>query len=132
MSSSTGDAPPRNGDRPRSDEPPHIERLAALALFGPLDLTIKVVEELPSSVEKARQQLVAARFLGKMVVDQSLVQARRRLGITTVPAPSPATVDRPERQEDAAPAPDDDAGARQPADDAERDGEPTIPAAADL
>ena len=109
-----------------ADDPPPLERLAALALFGPLDLTIKVVEELPSSVDRARQQLVAARFLGKMVVDQSLVQARRRLGITTVP-----------RSDDAASASEADAspvtdpGAERPDGETARNGD-AIPDAADL
>ena len=130
MSSSADDSPPLDEARPRTDEPPPLERLAALALFGPLDLTIKVVEELPSSVERARQQLVAARFLGKMVVDQSLVQARRRLGIVTVPSEPRERTARPSRDA-AVPPTETTTSVGRSRDDAGR-GPGELPEAADL
>ena len=62
------------------------ERLVELAVFGPLELTAKVVEEIPTALDKARQQLVLARFIGKMAVDQGVQELRRRLDSEGLPS----------------------------------------------
>ncbi len=66
-------------------------RVVAHALFGPLDLTIRAAQELPAAVDKARQQLVLARFVGKLAVAQGVVEIRRLLDDQGRPNGGPAT-----------------------------------------
>lgn len=49
----------------RRQDRPVVERLLELGLFGPLDLTIRIVEELPTALEQARNRFGAARCSGR-------------------------------------------------------------------
>ena len=59
----------------------------AAAIYAPIGLGAKVVDDLPGVVARARQQLVFARFIGKMAVDQGVRELRGRLG--GLPNPEP-------------------------------------------
>ncbi len=61
-----------SGDRAR------VERLVEQAILAPLDLTIRAVEGLPASIDRARQQLLVARFVGRLAVEQGVGELRRR------------------------------------------------------
>lgn len=72
-------------DRPSTS----VERLFAAALYAPIGLGAQLVDDVPRAVSKARQQIVLARFLGKMVVDQGSKALRDRLESGTgQPTPS--------------------------------------------
>jgi hypothetical protein len=59
--------------------PTQVERLAAAAFYAPIGLGAQLVGDLPATVSKAKQQIVLARFIGKMAVDQGAKQLRSRL-----------------------------------------------------
>lgn len=59
--------------------PTQVERLAAAAFYGPIGLGAQIVSDLPATVSKVKQQIVLARFIGKMAVDQGAKQLRVRL-----------------------------------------------------
>ncbi len=94
-------APSSPPDEPRSP----LARLVELALLVPLEVSGRIVEavpavvdKVPSAAERVRREVVLARFLGKMVVDQGVREVRGRLtphdaadSETTAPAPSPPT-----------------------------------------
>jgi hypothetical protein len=71
----------------RPDEPrPPLARLAELAFIVPIEVSSRlidavpaVVDKLPSAAERVRREVVLARFLGKMVVDQGVRELRTRL-----------------------------------------------------
>lgn len=119
-----------------TDDRPPVERLIEAAIFGPLDLTARVVQELPFAVNRTRQQLVFARFIGKMAVDQGVAELRRRVEGSTEPeaddpAPSEPAVSEPVTTNDAAEA-STDAPAADGVDDPvaprpQRDGELALP-----
>ncbi len=58
---------------------PAIERLIDLACFGPFAVGARLVGQLPRVVDRTRHDLVVARILGKMAVDQGGRELRRRL-----------------------------------------------------
>ena len=61
----------------------------AAALYAPIGLGAQLVDDIPRAMSKARQQIVLARFLGKMVVDQSSKELRDRIQAGTgQPPPS--------------------------------------------
>lgn len=66
---------------------PSPQRLLAAAVYLPIGLGAKAVEELPDAVDRVRRELTVARFFGKMVVDRSVAEFRERL---TDPAVRPA------------------------------------------
>jgi len=68
--------------------PTPAERAIATAIFAPIGLGAKVVDDLPDVVEKARQRLVFARFIGKMAVDQSMKDLRGRIADLTATPPA--------------------------------------------
>jgi hypothetical protein len=74
--------------------PTQVERLAAAVFYAPIGLGAQLVGDLPATVGKAKQQIVLARFIGKMAVDHGAKQLRERLSPTVVPAeqPGPQTV----------------------------------------
>jgi hypothetical protein len=91
----------------RPDEPrPPWARLAELAFVVPAEVSSRlidavpaVVDKLPSAAERVRREVVLARFLGKMVVDQGVRELRTRLH-TEDRGPSPATPEEHQQQEE--------------------------------
>jgi hypothetical protein len=74
--------------------PTQVERLAAAAFYAPIGLGARLVGDLPATVSKAKQQIVLARFIGKMAVDQGSKQLRTRLSppaVTAEYSPQPET-----------------------------------------
>lgn len=59
------------------DVPP-VERLIEIALFTPFTVGAAVVQRAPAAVRQARQDLVAARVLGEMAVNEGLRRVRAR------------------------------------------------------
>ena len=84
-----------------SSAPTPAERAIAAAFYAPIGLGTQLVDNFPTALSKARQQLVLARFIGKIAVDQGASELRRRL----VP---PAVGSASERQH--APEPEDGTG----------------------
>jgi len=67
------------------------ERAIAVAIFAPIGLGAKVADDLPDLVAKARQQLVFARFVGKMAVERGVNDLRDRIAdLGTAEASTPA------------------------------------------
>jgi hypothetical protein len=63
-----------------------LARLVELALVVPVEVTSRlieavpaVVDKVPTAAERVRREVVLARFLGKMVVDQGVRELRSRL-----------------------------------------------------
>ena len=56
-----------------------IERAVAQALTLPFELGARVLQVAPAGIEKARQQIVLARFVGKLAVDRGTREVRQRL-----------------------------------------------------
>ena len=90
-------APSSPPDEPRSP----LARLVELALVVPVEVSGRIVEavpavvdKVPTAAERVKQEVVLARFLGKMVVDQGVREVRSRLtphddrSATTAPAAS--------------------------------------------
>ena len=69
--------------------PTQVERLAAAVFYAPIGLGAQLVGDLPATVGKAKQQIVLARFIGKMAVDHGAKQLRERLAPAVVPAEQP-------------------------------------------
>ncbi len=106
-----------------------IERLVERALFAPLDLTIRVVHELPAIIERAERHLVLTRFVGRLAVDRCAAEVRRRLDSDARTAPTGATGDH----RDEVPARDGTAGRRRSgATPARSRGDATTPQASEL
>ena len=64
-----------------------LERAIVLALTLPFEIGARIVESTPG-IEKARQQIVLARFVGKLAVDTGARELRQRLmGEAEVPSP---------------------------------------------
>jgi hypothetical protein len=65
------------------DEPtdPTVMARAAfdVLVFAPLGLGVKLVEDAPGAVGRARRELSNARFLGRLAVGQGLEQVRARI-----------------------------------------------------
>ncbi len=68
--------------------PTPTERALAAAIYAPIGLGAKVVDDLPVAFTRARQQLVFARFIGKMAVDQGVRELRDRWDDLTSTAPA--------------------------------------------
>jgi hypothetical protein len=81
-----------------SASPTPAERALAAAIYAPIGLGAKVVDDLPDAVAKARQQLTFARFIGKLAVDQGVRELRGRLdGLSNPVAQSEAKSAAPQR-----------------------------------
>jgi hypothetical protein len=71
----------------RPDEPrPTLARLVELAIVVPtevgtrlIDAIPAVVDKVPSTAERVKREIVLARFLGKLVVDQGVRELQTRL-----------------------------------------------------
>jgi hypothetical protein len=66
----------------RDDVVPPVERAIELALTLPFAIGARLVDSAPAGIEKARQQIVLARFVGKLAVDRGAREVRDRLGGT--------------------------------------------------
>ena len=80
-------APSSPPDEPR----PPLARLVELAVVVPVEVGSRlieavpaVVDKVPSAAERVKREIVLARFLGKLVVDQGVRELRSRLS----PGPS--------------------------------------------
>jgi hypothetical protein len=62
-----------------SSAPTPAERAIAAALYAPIGLGAQLVDDLPGALNAARQQIVFARFIGKMAVDQGVKELRQRI-----------------------------------------------------
>ncbi len=58
--------------------PSPVGRVVDIVILAPLGLGAAVVDEIPIVIRRGRQQVALARFIGKLVVDQSVRQLRRR------------------------------------------------------
>ncbi|MGK0276312.1 MAG: hypothetical protein ACI9N0_002703 [Ilumatobacter sp.] len=79
--------------------PTQVERLAAAVFYAPIGLGAQLVGDLPATMGKAKQQIVLARFIGKMAVDHGAKQLRERLS----PAVGPAEMPGPQADVEAVP-----------------------------
>jgi hypothetical protein len=74
------------------------ERLFAAALYAPIGLGAKLVDDLPVAITRARQNVAFARFVGKMAVERGVEELKRRTepapGVTVTPTDEPH-VDEP-------------------------------------
>ncbi len=65
------------------DDPPDpaaVMRAAVdVLVFAPLGLGVKLVEDTPAALGKARRELSNARFIGRFAVDKGIAQVRSRL-----------------------------------------------------
>lgn len=50
-----------------------------LFVYAPIGLGAMLIEDGPAAIERARQELRNARFIGRLTVDQGVAQMRRRL-----------------------------------------------------
>ncbi|SRR6056297_1651685 len=57
----------------------HGARAVAAIITAPLTVTVRVAENAPEIVGRVRQEVVLARFIGKMAVDQGRREIKRRL-----------------------------------------------------
>jgi hypothetical protein len=92
----TKDDMPDSGNSADSPIAP-VERAIVLALTLPFELGARVLASAPPSIEKARQQIVLARFVGKLAVDRGAREVRQRLegGPEALEAESLAKVPEP-------------------------------------
>jgi hypothetical protein len=77
-----------------------LARLVELAVVVPVEVGSRlieavpaVVDKVPAAAERVRREIVLARFLGKMVVDQGVRELRTRLD-PVEPAPSDPVANR--------------------------------------
>jgi hypothetical protein len=96
LSVMTKDDMPDSGNSADSPIAP-VERAIVLALTLPFELGARVLASAPPSIEKARQQIVLARFVGKLAVDRGAREVRQRLegGPEALEAESLAKVPEP-------------------------------------
>lgn len=97
-------------------EPPSLGRLVELALTVPLEVGVRVVEAVPAVVDKlpgaadrVRQEIVLARFIGRLAVEQGVREIQSRLapsGESEVAGEAPAS--EPEVSPDRSDVPDVD------------------------
>lgn len=64
------------------------ERVIEAAVFAPIGLGAQLVDDVPAAVGKVRQQIVLARFIGKMAVDQGLRELEARWSSPTPNEPT--------------------------------------------
>ncbi|MGA9278386.1 hypothetical protein [Ilumatobacter sp.] len=74
--------------RQRSDASSAVRAAFDVLVFAPLGFGALLIEDSSAAVDRARQELSNARFIGRFAVDQGVAQMRSRLG-------SPATDDPP-------------------------------------
>ena len=95
---------------PPDEQRPPLARLVELAVVVPVEVGNRLIEavpavadKLPAAAERVKREIVLARFLGKMAVDQGVRELRSRLTPappnvvdTTAPTPDDDTMNRPE------------------------------------
>jgi hypothetical protein len=92
-------SPPDPADPPDSARP-SFARLIELALVVPVEVSTRlidvvpiVVDKVPAAAGRVRREIVLARFIGKLAVDQGVREIRARLAPNeTVSPPEPATL----------------------------------------
>ncbi len=67
-----------------SSAPTPAERAIAAAFYAPIGLGAQLVDDLPAVLNKARQQIVFARFIGKLAVDQGVNEFRQRIAPSAI------------------------------------------------
>lgn len=94
------------------------EQAIAAAIYAPIGLGARLVDDVPVAIDKARQQIATARFIGKFAVDHGISLLCERLTAPSGPAPAvvppvptdateaPKTDPAPATPAPAAPAPD--------------------------
>jgi len=95
----------------RSDDqldPSVVVRAAVdVLVFAPLGLGVKLVEDAPDAVGKARRELSNARFIGRLAVDQGIKQVRSRFEPSAqIATQSTRSVEAPDDVEQPGPAGD--------------------------
>lgn len=95
-----------------------LARLVELALVVPVEVSSRlvdavpaVVDKVPAAADRVKREVVLARFLGKMVVDQGVRELRARLTPPETPAPTAPTVPAAKGGTPPAAAPEPDTGA---------------------
>jgi hypothetical protein len=90
---------------------PLVARIAELAVSVPLELSARLIEAVPAVAEKVpaaadrvRREVVLARFIGKLAVDQGLRELRGRLVPTHEAPPGESADPEPVPSATAAPA----------------------------
>ena len=71
-----------------SRAPSSFEKVLATVFRAPLVVGAKVVDDLPTNITKAKQQIDFARFIGKMAVDRGVAGLAARLGETSTESSS--------------------------------------------
>jgi hypothetical protein len=101
-------APSSPPDEPR----PPLARLVELAVVVPIEVGSRlieavpaVVDKVPSAAERVKREIVLARFLGKLVVDQGVRELRSRLTPEHSHSAPATSVDEPEQSGTPEPAP---------------------------
>jgi hypothetical protein len=92
-------SPPDPADPPDSARP-SFARLIELALVVPVEVSTRlidvvpmVVDKVPAAAGRVRREIVLARFIGKLAVDQGVREIRARLAPNeTASPPEPATL----------------------------------------
>ncbi len=102
-------SPPDPADTPGTERP-SFARLVELALAVPLEVGTRLIEVVPVVVDKVpaaagrvRREIVLARFLGKLAVDQGVREIRARLAADEPDSPAEAVT--PAHDETTATAP---------------------------
>jgi hypothetical protein len=101
-------APSSPPDEPR----PPLARLVELAVVVPVEVGSRLLEavpavadKVPSAAERVKREIVLARFLGKLVVDQGVRELRSRLTPERSHSDPAASKTGPEREDAPATAP---------------------------
>jgi len=96
---------------PAGPERPSLARLVELALVVPLEVSNRLIEVVPVVVDKVpaaagrvRREIVLARFLGKLAVDQGVREIRARLATDEPDSPPEAGVPAHDEITETAPA----------------------------
>jgi hypothetical protein len=97
---------------PPDESRPPLARLVELAIVVPVEVGSRlieavpaVVDKVPSAAERVRREIVLARFLGKLAVDQGVRELRSRLTPERSHNDPAASGPEPEREDIAVPAP---------------------------
>lgn len=81
-----------------SSAPTTAERAIAAAIYAPIGLGAQFVDDMPAALNRARQEIAFARFIGKIAVDQGVKELRKRIapsvtGSASAPADAPEHAD---------------------------------------
>ncbi len=85
--------------QPGSDAVTTLRAALDVLVFAPIGLGVKLVDDAPDAVERARQELSNARFIGRLAVTQGVAQIRENLEQRSV-EPETTTVSTAEQRDD--------------------------------